>query len=421
MKFSNLFTRTSRDVPTDETSNNAKLLIKAGFVNKTMAGVYSYLPLGLRVLDKIENIIRSHINSIGGQEVLLNSLHPKEWWNTTDRWDSVDILFKLSSQTEREYALACSHEEQVTPVVSNFIKSWKDLPEYEPGSAHFPLSVYQIQTKFRDELRSKSGLLRGREFRMKDMYDFHATKSSQDAYYDLVKSTYFKIFNEMGLQAYAVHASGGIFTNNDSHEFQVICSAGEDDILYDEKSGFAINLEVYDELTKTGASIPNNLARAVSAEVGNIFKLDDKYTKAFNVSFTDSSNNKLTPFMNCHGIGTSRCMGVIAEIYSDEKGLKWPETVAPFMYHLITNSSQDEKINLQIMDIAHSIYLRRNKKFDGEVLWDDRINISIGQKLKDADLIGCPFQLVISERSIKSGGIEMINRSTGVSTIVTIS
>lgn len=579
MRLSTLFTRTSREVPSDETSRNAQLLIRAGFVHKTMAGVYSYLPLGLRVLNKIENIVRKHMDSIGGQEVLMNSLHPKIWWDTTDRWDpeKVDVLFRLESQTGSQYALACSHEEQVTPIVRDYVKSYKDLPDCEIddlGNYHYPISVYQIQTKFRDELRSKSGLLRGREFRMKDMYDFHTNQKSADTYYDLVKETYLKIYSELGLEAYAVHASGGMFTQNDSHEFQVPCQAGEDEIYIsqdgsqifnsevapclddsvdytqeDEKSvenhelhgiigveslvkhfgidvtrstktmmfednngkmvvaavrsdrnisleklqkvagrslklasaetvkkftgaeiGYAgiINLpessEIYldDSLSKLknfetgtnktgyhsinvcfGRDLPHpekfydiKVARSgdknpadnlpwrveVSAEVGNIFKLGDKYTKAFNLTFNDENNKPQTPIMNCHGIGTSRCMGVIAEIYSDDKGLKWPESVAPFKIHLITHLDKtDEDANARISNLANEIYNGEVENFDngnqaisiepGEVLWDDRQGISIGEKFADADLIGCPFQVVISKRSLESGGVEIKIRS----------
>ncbi len=571
MKLSQNFTKTIRDAPSDETSKNAQLLIRAGYIHKTMAGVYSYLPLGLRMINKIENIVRKHLNGIGGQEILMNSLHPKEWWLKANRWDNVDILFKLNSQTKTEYALACSHEEQVTPIVQQFVNSWKDLPEYQPIYNYkgeiklneitqksfrfqfsdfnsnriskdqiirfndkeystlykiknifidannqrdildvqnvnldydtvngvmfkkikfynddktlpdikdrnhtfcmvnlelyetnytriFPLAVYQIQTKFRDELRAKSGLLRGREFRMKDMYDFHATKESADAYYELVKATYFKIYQEMGLQAYAVHASGGIFTSNDSHEFQVISPAGEDEIFYDEKTGYAINSEIVEEMKAKGQNIPEGLSKAISAEVGNIFKLDDKYTKAFGVTFVDRDNKPQTPLMNCHGIGTSRCMAILAEIYSDEKGLKLPAQVAPFELHLITNINvkDDPEINTKIQDIANRIYngeLKLIKKSKGgynlldtsninqllelakednsfdlnnlgksdQILWDDRAGkVSIGEKLKDADLIGCPVQIVISKRSIENGGLEVITRNDGEKFVVSV-
>jgi prolyl-tRNA synthetase len=401
MKLSQNFTKTRRDVPADEVSKNAQLLIRAGFIHKAMAGVYAYLPLGLRVINKIENIVRKNLNEIGGQEILMNALHPKDWWIKTDRWDEdkVDVLFRLKSQTNSEYALACSHEEQVTPIAKDYINSYKDLPQYLPldkgGRGDLPFSVYQIQTKFRDELRSKSGIMRGREFRMKDMYDFHATQQSADNYYELVKATYTQIYAEMGLKAYAVHATGGMFTDNDSHEFQVVCDAGEDVIFYND-TGYAINEDIKTDLETRGVSIPEGLAKAKSAEVGNIFKLGDKYTKSFDLKFTDSDNTQKFPIMNCHGIGTSRCMGVIAEIHSDEKGLKWPKTVAPFEIHVVTHLGKDDEINNQILEKANQIY----KENVDKVLWDDR-TIGMGQKLGDAELIGCPEIWIISERTLK--------------------
>jgi len=244
MRLSQLFSKTSRDVPADETSLNAQLFIRAGYITKTMAGVYAMLPLGLKMLNKIEAIVRTKMNNIGGQEVSLNALHPKEWWLQSGRWSTVDILFKLNSQTGTEYALAPSHEEQVVPIAKQFIQSWKDLPEYDQKSGVFPLSIYQIQTKFRDELRSKAGLMRGREFRMKDMYDFHTSEESRAAYYESVKQAYLDAYSDMELKAYVVQASGGIFTQKLSHEFQVVCSAGEDKTLLVPGTTIAYNQDV---------------------------------------------------------------------------------------------------------------------------------------------------------------------------------
>lgn len=575
MKYSGLFTKTSKTTPVDETSNNGRLLLQAGFVDKTMAGVYSLLPLGLRVQNKIENIVRKHLKAIGGQEIMMNVLHPKEWWQKTQRWDKIDILFKLDSQTGTQYAVGCSHEEQVVPIAQKFISSYKDLPSLDLQNKVFPMCVYQIQTKFRDELRAKSGLLRGREFKMKDMYDFHQDQESCDNYYQLVKETYFKIFQEIGLSVYAVRASGGIFTQNESHEFQAACEAGEDNILLIE-GGDAFNQEVapakipkpnqkqdfkqlqkikaegvvgvealsqflkipaqkttktlfyqtdkqdmiavvvrgdYDvnqeklkavlktqtlELAskeivfqKTGAKIGYagiiNLPKDVAvyfddsceglcnfesgsnqtnyhhinvnferdlvtpakfydfkqakegdlhpsfdkpyqkikvAEVGNIFKLGDKYTKAFDLKYTDKDNQLKYPVMGCHGLGVSRCMAVIAEIYSDPKGLKWPKAVAPFQLHLITHSSPDQELNIKIKDLATKIYTGQISKLAelqlqaDQILWDDRPTVGLGQKLKDADLIGCPYQLVISRRSLERGGVELIARQTSESRLI---
>jgi prolyl-tRNA synthetase len=450
MLFTNLFTKTSKDIPGDEVSKNGKLLFQAGFVDKTMAGVYSYLPLGLRVLNKIENIVRKHLNKIGAQEILMNTLHPKEWWEATGRFDSVNVLFKLDSQTKTQYAVACSHEEQITPIVKRFISSYKDLPEFDPEKGIFPLSIYQIQTKFRDELRAKSGLLRGREFRMKDMYDFHQTQEDLDKYYEAVKQVYFDIYEELGLEVYAVEATGGDFTDNISHEFQTPCQAGEDIALISKSTGFAINQEILEDYKNNNKKIPDDLIEVKVAEVGNIFKLGDKYTKAFDLKYSSLKNEQKYPVMGCHGIGTSRCMAVIAENWADENGLVWPKSVAPFEIHLITNfSKNDEQINKKILETASKIHnqelrfiLNQNsQKYEivninnltdvtnfaisdleiatkDEVLWDNRDKISIGQKLKDADLIGCPTQIIISERSLKEGGIEVRNRKTKKSEII---
>jgi prolyl-tRNA synthetase len=450
MLFTNLFTKTSKDIPGDEVSKNGKLLFQAGFVDKTMAGVYSYLPLGLRVLNKIENIVRKHLNKIGAQEILMNTLHPKEWWEATGRFDSVNVLFKLDSQTKTQYAVACSHEEQITPIAKRFISSYKDLPEFDPEKGIFPLSIYQIQTKFRDELRAKSGLLRGREFRMKDMYDFHQTQEDLDKYYEAVKQVYFDIYEELGLEVYAVEATGGDFTDNISHEFQTPCQAGEDIALISKSTGFAINQEILEDYKNNNKKIPDDLIEVKVAEVGNIFKLGDKYTKAFDLKYSSLKNEQKYPVMGCHGIGTSRCMAVIAENWADENGLVWPKSVAPFEIHLITNfSKNDEQINKKILETANKIHnqelrfiLNQNsQKYEivninnltdvtnfaisdleiatkDEVLWDNRDKISIGQKLKDADLIGCPTQIIISERSLKEGGIEVRNRKTKKSEII---
>jgi prolyl-tRNA synthetase len=428
MLYSRLFTKTLKEIPADETSKNAQLLIKAGFVNKTMAGVYAYLPLGLRVLNNIENIVRTNMDRIGGQEILMNAIHPKSNWEKAGRWDTVDVLFKLQSQTATEYALAPTHEEQVSPIMQQYISSHKDLRDFDKANNVLPLAVYQIQTKYRDELRAKSGLLRGREFRMKDMYDFHKSKESQEAYFEYITETYIDIYDQMGLKAYAVDASGGDFSDKFSREFQVVCDAGEDLIKYSEETRYACNIEVYEEVLKSGKELPEDLKEAKSAEVGNIFDLGQKWVKAFDISYTDEHNTKQYPWMGCHGIGTSRCMAVIAEIYSDENGLKWPESVSPFKYHLITNINRKDPQDVtdQVLALAKSIYegdSEIDELFEANpetVLWDDRENAGFGDKLKDADLIGCPWQVIISKRSLEAGGIEFKNRHTGESTILHI-
>jgi len=576
MKLSKNFSKTKRENSSEENSKNGQLLVKAGYVSKTMAGVYNYLPLGLRLLNNIENIVRKNLNSIGGQEMLMSSLSPKENWEKTNRWTEIPEYFVLPSQSKTEYRLNPTHEEVVSPIMAELINSYKDLPEYSMKGSNMPLSVYQIQTKFRDELRTKAGLMRGREFRMKDMYDFHPTKQSQDEYFELITQTYHNIYAEMGLKSYSVNASGGVFSEKFSREFQVLCEAGEDWVFLDEKLGLAFNQEVapclapvfnysneieaerqdhyldgvigvealYKELnipvTKTTKTLfyqdnQHNLIVAVvrgdrtvseeklqklygkslslasaetvmkhtgseigyaglvnlpkdctlyidnsveklknfetgtnktgyhsvnicfgrdvalpsqfydikeaiegdvnpesgnvytvakGAEVGNIFDLGQKWVKAFEISYLDRNGKKQYPFMGCHGIGTSRCLGVIAEIYSDEKGLKLPESVAPFKIHLITNfkENDDEALKSKIRNLANQIYSGQLQEIELEgqkisiqkdqVLWDDRMGVSIGEKFKDADLIGCPYQVVITSRSIEStpNGIEVKKR-----------
>jgi prolyl-tRNA synthetase len=455
MLYSKLFTKTSKDIPSDENCKNAKLLIQAGFVDKTMAGVYAFLPLGLKVLNKIENIVRNNLNQIGGQEILMPSLSPKDNWTITKRWKEIPEYFCLPSQSGTEYRLNPTHEEVVSPLISKLVSTYKDLPKYEPKTSTYPLSVYQIQTKFRDELRSKSGLLRGREFRMKDMYDFHPTKESQEEYFELITKTYHKIFQEIGLKSYAVDASGGDFSDKFSREFQAVCPAGEDVIMYSKSTGFACNQEVFEESKakwiKSGKDWVEDIETATAAEIGNIFDLGQKWVKAFEINYTDQHNQKQYPYMGCHGIGTSRCMAVVAEIYNDEKGLKWPESITPFEYHLITNlnSNETEEVNSQILDIASRIYkglivvekhqeqfelrdltsyldpslnidISKYIKNNENVFWDDRAEVSLGYKLKDADLMGMPYQLVVSKRSLEQGGIELITRATGHSQILKI-
>jgi prolyl-tRNA synthetase len=270
MKLSKLFTKTAKETSSEESAKNAQLLLRAGFIHKTMAGVYSYLPLGIRVLNKIENIVRKNMNQIGAQEVFMNSLHPKSWWDKTDRWNNVDVLFKINSQTETEYALAPTHEEQISNIAKEYINSWKDLGDYSKGEN--PMSIYQIQTKFRDEVRSKAGLMRGREFRMKDLYDFHRNKESQDAYYENIKFTYLRIFKEIGIDAFVTRASGGIFSKF-SDEFQVICEAGEDwTVVWSD--GLRENLEIakgYPLNTNKISEGPKKFRENLDDEYSNLF------------------------------------------------------------------------------------------------------------------------------------------------------
>ncbi|MBI5076981.1 hypothetical protein HZB94_01180 [Candidatus Falkowbacteria bacterium] len=393
MKQSQLFAKTSKSVSKDEVSLNAKLLIKAGFVDKLMAGVYTYLPLGLIVLRKIQNIIREEMNAVDGQEILMPALTPKENWIKTGRWDAIDVLFKLEGAGDKEYALGSTHEEIVTPLVKKMVNSYKDLP----------VAVYQIQDKFRNEPRAKSGLLRGREFSMKDLYSFHADEADLDSYYEKVKAAYLKIFQRMDLNAIVAEASGGTFSKY-SHEFQVLTENGEDLIFYCEKCFYGQNKEISEY--KAGDKCPRCGAKMLEGkaiEVGNIFKLKTKFSEPFDLSFLDKNGKKKFAVMGCYGIGPSRIMGAIVEIHYDEAGIIWPTAIAPFSVHLLF-LGKDDKIKKQ----CESLYnvLSENGI---EVLYDDR-DASPGEKLKDSDLLGIPERVIISERTFSDGMAEVKKR-----------
>lgn len=393
MRQSQLFSKTSRDFLKDEVSFNAKLLSRAGFVDKLMAGAYSYLPLGLRVLRKIENIVREEMNRLGSQEILMPTLHPKNIWQQTGAWDTVDVLFKITSRTKKEYALAQSAEEVVAPLVMKYIGTYQDLPK----------SVYQIHWKYRDELRSKSGLMRGVEFLMKDMYSFHVTQEDFELFYEGVKQAYFKIFNRLSLDAKATEASGGNFTEKISYEFMVRTSAGEDDILYCQTCDFCVNVEIAQQVVDDGCPkcTEGILGKAVASEVGNVFDLGKKYGKDFGLTVDGRDGEKIHPIMGCYGIGISRLMGVLAEIKNDEKGLIWPVAVAPFTVHLIPLQSSSMDIQEKIIHTADALYLTL-VEHGIEVLYDDRKQLSVGEKFNDCDLIGIPYRFVLSEKTISS-------------------
>ncbi|OGH88151.1 MAG: hypothetical protein A3J93_00205 [Candidatus Magasanikbacteria bacterium RIFOXYC2_FULL_42_28] len=397
MKQSQLFTKTTKQISKEEVSLNAQLLQRAGFVEKLMAGAYTYSPLGLRVLRKIENIVREEMNKIGGQEVLMPMLHPKENWVTTGGWDSIDILFKVPSRTEKEYALGQSEEEIVTPFVMKRVNTYRELP----------LAVYQIHWKFRDELRAKSGLLRGREFLMKDMYSFNEDQADFDRFYAIAKQAYLAIFKRMGLTAKVTEASGGSFSEKISYEFMVLTDAGEDDILYCSDCDFCVNVEISKQKIGETCSRCNKgkMERATASEVGNVFDLGQKYGKAFDLGFIGRDGKKQFPVMGCYGIGISRAMGVIVEKNNDAKGIIWPASVAPFQYHLICLGDDAE-----VKATADKLYADMTAQ-GKEVLYDDRADTGAGAKFADADLIGLPTRLVISAKTLKENAVEVKNRN----------
>jgi len=399
MKQSQLFTRTQKNAPKDEISINAQLLIRGGFVDKLMAGVYTMLPLGLRVLKKIEQIIREEMNAIGGQEIFMPSLQPKENWERTGRWDTMDDLYKVKDASDREFALGSTHEEIISPLVKKFVNSYKDIP----------FAAYQFQNKFRMELRAKSGILRGREFLMKDLYSFHLDQKNLDEYYEKAKQAYKNIFDRVGIgeKTFLTMASGGSFSKY-SHEFQTETDAGEDIIFVCSECNLAYNKEIKDEISHCPECKNHSFHEKKAVEVGNIFKLGTKYSAPFNLAVNDEKGEKIPLIMGCYGIGLQRLMGTIVEIYNDGKGLLWPESVAPFKVHLISLGKNAE---------AEKIY-NDLKKNNIEVLFDDREDISAGEKFADADLVGIPFRVVVSQKSLASGGMEVKRRSEEESRII---
>lgn len=399
MKQSQLFFKTRKEVPADADSINASYLVRAGFVHKHMAGVYALLPLGFKVYRKIENIIRQEMDVVGGQEILMNVLQPKELWEETNRWESaIDIFYKLKDSRGKELNLAPTHEEEVTDIVRKNIGSYKELP----------ISLYQIQTKFRNEPRVKSGLLRGREFIMKDMYSFSESQEQHDKFYDKVIPAYFNVFKRLGLNAKLVEASGGIFSKY-SHEFQVITPVGEDTIFYCDKCDFAQNKEIAevgdgDKCPKCDGKIKSD--RGI--EVGNIFPLKNKFSNPMKATFLDKDGKEQDFIMGCYGIGLTRSLATIVEVYYDstKNKMAWPEEVAPYQVHLLSLNKNEE---------ADKLYEKLIK--DGvEVLYDDR-DMSAGEKFAEADLIGCPKRIIVSKKSLETGGVEVTDVKTGKSEI----
>ena len=397
MRQSKLFGKTIREAPKDEQSRNAQLLMRGGFVDKTMAGVYTYLPLGLRVLRKIENIIREEVDAIGGQEILMPALQNKKDWQATKRWE-IEVMMKIKTSYDKEYGLGWTHEEVVTPLAKRHIKSYKDFPFY----------LYQIQTKFRNEPRAKSGLLRGREFSMKDLYSFHTDEEDLNRYYETVKGAYFKIFDRINIKnkTYLTYASGGDFSKY-SHEFQTITPAGEDTIYICEKCGVAVNEEIVKNNQPECPECQNKkLKKEKAIEAGNIFKLKDRFSQPFGFKYLNQSGQEQPVMMGCYGLGPSRLLGTAAEIFNDENGIIWPESIAPFQIHLI-KIGDSEEVNKQTEEIYQSCL---NKNL--EVLFDDR-NESAGVKFKDADLIGIPLRMVVSEKTLSKNCVEVKKRKSG--------
>lgn len=402
MKRSQLYVKTSRHTPADEQAKNAELLIRAGFIYKIMAGVYAYTPLGLRVLEKIKNIIREEMEAIGGREILMTSLQSAETWKTTRRWDDevVDIWFKTKLKDGTDLGLAWSHEEAIMEMMRGVVSSYKDLP----------IAVYQFQTKLRNELRAKAGMMRGREFLMKDMYSLHATQADLDAYYQKVVQAYQRIFARLGLgdHTFMTFASGGAFTKF-SHEFQTICPAGEDVLYVDRRRNIAVNEEVLSEASRDLGLDAERMEKLKSAEVANIFNFGADKGQQMKIYFTDQSGQKQPIYLASYGIGVSRLMGVIAELMSDDKGLVWPLNLSPFQVYLIA-------IGDELRTSADQLYQQLTAA-GIEVLYDDR-DERPGVKFADAELMGISYRVTISSRL--EGKLELLDRQSGELSILTV-
>ncbi|MBR3138814.1 prolyl-tRNA synthetase [Candidatus Saccharibacteria bacterium] len=395
MRLTNTFVKTLREAPKDETAKNGALLSRAGYIHKEMAGVYDYLPLGLRVIENIKNIIREELNKIGCEEILMSTLQNPEPWEKTGRFadQEVDIWFKTELSSGGIMGLAPTHEEPVTEMMKSYITSYKDLPLY----------IYQFQTKFRNELRAKSGILRGREFLMKDLYSFHTSEEDLNDFYAKVEEAYHQIFARLGIGdcTYETFASGGIFSKY-SHEFQTFLPVGEDTVYYNTDKSIVLNKEVYnDEVLADLGATGESFEEATAAEVGNIFKLKFKYSEPLGLNYNDENNEVKTVYMGCYGIGVSRLMGVIAEKFSDDKGLVWPEVIAPYKYYLVG-------IGEKGIAEAEKFYSGR----EDIVLYDDR-DKRPGEKFADSELMGLPLRIVISDKTLSENSAEITDRKTG--------
>jgi len=402
MRQSQLFTKIQKNNPSGEVARNAQLLMRAGFVYKEMPGVYSYLPLGLRVIEKIKQIIREEMNKAGALEMSMTALQEKETWEKTDRWDDakVDNWFKTNLKSGTELGLAFTHEEAITRIMKNFVSSYKDLP----------FSAYQFQTKFRNELRAKSGIMRGREFIMKDLYSFSRNKEEHDAFYEKMKEVYKNVFDRLGIgdRTFLTLSSGGSFSKY-SYEFQTLTDAGEDTLMFDKEKNFAINKDDYSDEIFEDLGLNKDdyiFEEAISSEVGDIYTLGTKYSEALELFFTDENGEKQPVYMGSYGIGVPRVMGTIVEIFNDENGIIWPEAIAPFDVHLISLAKTDEE--KQQAEELYKKLLEEGK----EVLFDDR-ETRAGEKFADSDLIGIPKRMLISSKTLANGEVEVKLRKTG--------
>ena len=399
MRVSQLFTRTSKTHPADETAKNAQLLIQAGYIYKVMAGVYAYTPLGLRVLENIKQIVREEMNAIGGQELIMSSLQKQSTWEETGRWDDevVDVWFKSKLKDGTDVGFGWSHEEAIIEMTKQYLSSYKDLP----------INVYQFQTKLRNELRAKAGIMRGREFVMKDMYSCSIDAEQHDKFYNDCIEAYKRVYDRLGIgeDTYVTFASGGAFTQF-SHEFQTVCEAGEDIIYLHREKNIAVNEEVLDEKTLADLGVKREeLEKVKSAEVGNIFNFGTHKSEQTNFTFTNEQGERQLVHLGSYGIGITRVMGVIVEKFADDKGLVWPEAVAPAKVYLARLGGTPDVVRM-----ADELYKELTEK-NITVLYDDRDEARAGEKFADADLIGMPYRVVISEKTVQADTYELKSRT----------
>ncbi len=410
MRQSQLFTKTRREAPSDEVSKNAQLLVRGGYIHKEMAGVYSYLPLGLRVFKKVEQIVREEMNKIGGQEMVMTALQDKEVWEKTGRWDDavVDNWFKTKLKNDTELGLAYTHEPAITQLMKGYVSSYRDLPT----------AAYQFQLKFRNELRAKSGIFRLRQFTMKDLYSFSKNQKELDTFYEAAIEAYRAVFNRVGLgdKTYLTLASGGSFGTKFSHEFQTLTSAGEDTIYIHEGRKLAVNKEVYSDETLSELGLrKEDLREEKAVEVGNIYKLGTFYSEPLGLTFKDEAGANQPVIMGSYGIGIDRLIGTAVEVFADDKGIVWPEALAPFRVHLVDLSAGNEEVQKD----AQELY-RELTEAGVEVLWDDR-DVRAGEKFADSDLLGIPLRVIVSQKSLEAGRYECVERASGTAAHKTLS
>jgi prolyl-tRNA synthetase len=409
MQYTQLFTKTTKNAPADESSKNAELLIRAGYIHKEQAGVYSLLPLGLRVINNIKRVISDEMEKLGSSELIMSSLQSREVWDKTDRWDDdkVDIWFKTKLKNDTEIGLGWSHEEPITNMMRNHINSYKDLPVY----------THQFQNKMRNETRAKAGVMRCREFIMKDMYSYSVDEQEHMRFYNKTIDAYLNVYKSLGLGdiTYVTSASGGVFTDKFSHEFQTICEAGEDVTYVHKDNKQAINLEVFNDETLDKLNLnKEDFVRHVTAEVGNIFTFGTGKCEQMGLYYKNENDESVPVYLGSYGIGVTRLLGVLAEINGDDKGLSWPAIVSPYAMHIVSLHKVEGD---EVYNYAKNIYDKLRSK-GVEVLWDDRSGVGAGEKFADVDLIGITQRVLVSDKTLKVNSVEIKERKSDTSELI---